>query len=89
MLYTIADQLGFPGLLNLIRYISFRAGAASATALAIGLLLGPWFIAWLRQRQGTEQGDIASIGEQLSGEPAAKRLSIVSGLERPRRGACR
>ncbi len=55
MLYTIADQLGFPGLLNLIRYISFRAGAASATALAIGLLLGPWFISWLRLRQGKGQ----------------------------------
>ena len=41
MLYLIADQLGFPGVLNLIRYISFRAGAASATALLIGLLLGP------------------------------------------------
>jgi UDP-N-acetylmuramoyl-tripeptide--D-alanyl-D-alanine ligase len=35
MLYVIAEQLGFPGILNLIRYISFRAGAASATALLI------------------------------------------------------
>jgi phospho-N-acetylmuramoyl-pentapeptide-transferase len=42
-------------LLNLIRYISFRAGAASATALAIGLLLGPWFISYLRERQGKGQ----------------------------------
>ena len=55
MLYLIAEQLGFPGLLNLIRYISFRAGAASATALAIGLLLGPWFISYLRTRQGKGQ----------------------------------
>ena len=55
MLYVIAEQLGFPGLLNLIRYISFRAGAASATALTIGLLLGPWFINWLRVRQGGGQ----------------------------------
>ncbi len=55
MLYIIADQLGFPGLLNLIRYISFRAGAASATALLIGLLLGPKFISWLRVRQGKGQ----------------------------------
>ena len=38
MLYVIAEQLGFPGILNLIRYISFRAGAASATALMIGLM---------------------------------------------------
>ena len=55
MLYIIAEQLGFPGVLNLIRYISFRAGAASATALAIGLFLGPWFISWLRERQGRGQ----------------------------------
>ena len=55
MLYIIAEQLGFPGVLNLIRYISFRAGAANATALAIGLLLGPWFISWLRERQGRGQ----------------------------------
>src|SRR5881398_3291407 len=55
MLYVIAEQLGFPHALNLIRYISFRAGAASATALLIGLLLGPKFIGWLRERQGKGQ----------------------------------
>ena len=55
MLYLIAEQLGFPGILNLIRYISFRAGAASATALLIGLVLGPWLISWLRERQGRGQ----------------------------------
>jgi phospho-N-acetylmuramoyl-pentapeptide-transferase len=63
MLYLIADQLGFPGILNLIRYISFRAGAASATALLIGLLLGPWFISFLRVRQGKGQ-PIRSDGPQ-------------------------
>jgi phospho-N-acetylmuramoyl-pentapeptide-transferase len=55
MLYLMAQQLGFPGVFNLIRYISFRAGAASATALLIGLLLGPWFISWLRTKQGKGQ----------------------------------
>jgi len=55
MLYLIGEQLGFPGLLNLIRYISFRAGAASATALLIGLMLGPWLISQLRVRQGKGQ----------------------------------
>jgi phospho-N-acetylmuramoyl-pentapeptide-transferase len=63
MLYVIAEQLGFPGVLNLIRYISFRAGAASATALIIGLLLGPWFISWLRATQGKGQ-PIRSDGPQ-------------------------
>jgi phospho-N-acetylmuramoyl-pentapeptide-transferase len=55
MLYLIAEQLGFPGVFNLIRYLSFRAGAASATALLIGLMLGPWLISWLRAKQGKGQ----------------------------------
>jgi phospho-N-acetylmuramoyl-pentapeptide-transferase len=63
MLYLIGEQLGFPGILNLIRYISFRAGAASATALLIGLLLGPKFISWLRVTQGKGQ-PIRSDGPQ-------------------------
>ena len=32
MLYWLAEWLGFPGVLNLIRYLSFRSGAAVATA---------------------------------------------------------
>jgi phospho-N-acetylmuramoyl-pentapeptide-transferase len=55
MLYLIADALGFTGALNLIRYITFRAGGAVATALLIGLLIGPRFIGWLRLRQGKGQ----------------------------------
>jgi phospho-N-acetylmuramoyl-pentapeptide-transferase len=55
MLYLIADALGFPGILNLFRYITFRAGGAVATALFIGLLIGPRFIGWLRLRQGKGQ----------------------------------
>jgi len=55
MLYLLAQHLDFPGVLNLVRYLSFRAGAASATALLIGLLLGPWFISYLRSRQGRGQ----------------------------------
>jgi phospho-N-acetylmuramoyl-pentapeptide-transferase len=55
MLYLLAEQLGFPGVLNLIRYITFRAGAAALTALFIGLIVGPSFIGWLRVRQGKGQ----------------------------------
>lgn len=37
--------------LNVTRYITFRTGVASMTALAIGLALGPWLIRRLREFQ--------------------------------------
>ncbi len=36
---------------NLIRYITFRAGAACLTAFVLSLVLGPTVIRWLRLRQ--------------------------------------
>jgi phospho-N-acetylmuramoyl-pentapeptide-transferase len=55
MLYLLAEWLGFPGALNLLRYLSFRSGAAIVTALMIGLVIGPKFILMLRMRQGKGQ----------------------------------
>jgi phospho-N-acetylmuramoyl-pentapeptide-transferase len=55
MLYWIAQNLDFPGFLNLVRYLSFRTGGAVTTSLVIGLLIGPKFIGWLRVRQGKGQ----------------------------------
>ena len=37
--------------LNVTRYITFRTAAASLTALAISLVLGPWLIRKLREFQ--------------------------------------
>jgi phospho-N-acetylmuramoyl-pentapeptide-transferase len=83
MLYVIAEQLGFPGIFNLIRYISFRAGAASATALLIGLLIGPKFISWLRLKQGKGQ-PIRTDGPQSHlakrGTPTMGGLLILISL---------
>ncbi|MEN9683082.1 MAG: hypothetical protein RLZZ427_833 [Pseudomonadota bacterium] len=55
MLYLIAHYFHFEGLANLIRYQTFRAGAALMTALVIGLVIGPRFINMLRVRQGKGQ----------------------------------
>ena len=83
MLYFIADQLGFPGGLNLIRYLSFRTGGAVATALIIGLLIGPKFIGWLRVRQGKGQ-PIRDDGPQTHlakvGTPTMGGLMILTSI---------
>ena len=52
MLYHLLPQLTpYFGALNVTRYITFRTAAASLTALAIGLVLGPWFIRKVRDFQ--------------------------------------
>ncbi|MGH6781595.1 MAG: phospho-N-acetylmuramoyl-pentapeptide-transferase, partial [Sphingomonadaceae bacterium] len=83
MLYLIAEQLDFPGVLNLIRYLTFRAGAAAITALVIGLIIGPKFIGWLRVRQGKGQ-PIRSDGPQTHlakvGTPTMGGLMILTAI---------
>ncbi|MFT8676469.1 MAG: phospho-N-acetylmuramoyl-pentapeptide-transferase [Acetobacter sp.] len=51
MLASDAIHSGHVTLLNLLRYISFRAGCACLTALGLSLLLGRPFIAQLRRIQ--------------------------------------
>jgi len=41
LLYPFRAQVS---VLNVTQYITFRTAAASVTALAIGLALGPWMI---------------------------------------------
>jgi phospho-N-acetylmuramoyl-pentapeptide-transferase len=48
LLYSMHSYLS---VLNVTRYITFRAAAASLTALAISLALGPWMIRKLREFQ--------------------------------------
>jgi phospho-N-acetylmuramoyl-pentapeptide-transferase len=83
MFLWIAQQLHFPGILNLFRYITFRAGAATATALFLGLLIGPRFIGWLRVRQGKGQ-PIRDDGPQSHlakrGTPTMGGLMILTSL---------
>jgi phospho-N-acetylmuramoyl-pentapeptide-transferase len=55
MIYHLVEWLGFPGPLNVVRYLTFRSGAAMMTALGLALLFGPAFIRWLRGQQGKGQ----------------------------------
>ncbi|MBX9643407.1 MAG: phospho-N-acetylmuramoyl-pentapeptide-transferase, partial [Novosphingobium sp.] len=83
MLYLIAQYFEFEGLANLIRYQTFRAGAALMTALVIGLIIGPRFIAMLRIRQGKGQ-PIREDGPQSHlakrGTPTMGGLMILTAL---------
>ena len=83
MFYFIAQQLDFSGALNLFRYLSFRSGGALATALLIGLIIGPRFIGWLRLRQGKGQ-PIRTDGPQTHlanrGTPTMGGLMILTSL---------
>ncbi len=83
MLYLIADYFHFEGLTNLIRYQSFRAGAALLTALTLGLIIGPKFIVMLRVRQGKGQ-PIREDGPQSHlakrGTPTMGGLMILIAL---------
>ena len=83
MLYLIAEWLGFEGLLNLVRYQTFRFGAALMTALVFGLIIGPRFINMLRVRQGKGQ-PIREDGPQSHlakrGTPTMGGLMILVSL---------
>ena len=83
MLYLIAEWLNYEGLLNLVRYQTFRAGATLMTALVIGLIIGPRFIDMLRVRQGKGQ-PIREDGPQSHlakrGTPTMGGLMILVSL---------
>src|SRR3954468_21877243 len=83
MFLLIAEHLGFPGALNLFRYSTVRTGGGAATALLIGLLIGPRFIGWLRVRQGKGQpirddGPLSHLAKR--GTPTMGGLMILTSL---------
>src|SRR5690349_23581444 len=56
MLYGLARPFASQFILfNLLRYITFRSGAACLTALVVSFILGPPVIRWLRSVQGQGQ----------------------------------
>ena len=83
MLYLLAEWMEFEGITNLIRYQTFRSGAALMTALVIGLIIGPKFISMLRVRQGKGQ-PIREDGPKTHlakvGTPTMGGLMILTAL---------
>ena len=51
VLYPRSTEYGWLSALNVTQYVTFRTAAASLSALAIGLALGPWMIRKLREFQ--------------------------------------
>jgi phospho-N-acetylmuramoyl-pentapeptide-transferase len=81
MLYFLLYELhGLIPVLNVTRYITFRTAAASITALAIGLLLGPWMIRKLREFQIGQviRQDGPSTHRTKAGTPTMGGLLILT-----------
>jgi len=85
MLYDLTRPLASQFILfNLLRYITFRSGAACLTALIVSFILGPPLIRWLRslQRNGQpirEDGPERHLIEK-KGTPTMGGVLILSAL---------
>ncbi|MCA0399511.1 MAG: phospho-N-acetylmuramoyl-pentapeptide-transferase [Proteobacteria bacterium] len=83
MFFWLSDFAASFSPLNLFRYITFRAGAATATALFFVLFFGPAIINLLRLKQGKgqpirEDGPEAHLLKR--GTPTMGGLMILSGV---------
>ncbi len=83
MLFWLSDFSTYFGPLNLFRYITFRAGGATVTALFFVLMFGPAIIRLLRIKQGKGQPIRADGPEShlaKRGTPTMGGLMILFGL---------
>ena len=55
MFYYLSTLTDDPGILNVLRYLTTRAGGAILTSLLFAFIIGPVFIRWLKVRQGKGQ----------------------------------
>jgi phospho-N-acetylmuramoyl-pentapeptide-transferase len=84
LLYPLRTQVG---VLNVTQYVTFRTAAASLSALAISLVLGPWMIRKLREfqigqviRQEGPQSHRAKSGTPTMGGVLILTASLVPTL---------
>jgi phospho-N-acetylmuramoyl-pentapeptide-transferase len=75
------------GVLNVFRYVNFRAMMAAVTAMLVSVWLGPRIIAWLgRQKNGEHVGDdadlakLAALRNGKGGTPSRGGILIVAAL---------
>jgi phospho-N-acetylmuramoyl-pentapeptide-transferase len=78
-------DLPLMAILNVTRYVTFRTAAASLTALAISLLLGPWMIRRLRDFQIGQviRQEGPESHRAKAGTPTMGGLLIVSSVAIP------
>jgi len=84
MLYELVNFSDQIGALNVFRYITFRTGGATMTALVFVFLFGPSIIKLMRVRQGRgqpirEDGPLSHIVKK-QGTPTMGGLMILLGL---------
>ena len=79
LLYPLSTDVS---LLNVVGYITFRTAAATLTALALSLLLGPWFIRRLRQFQIGQvvRSDGPATHKPKAGTPTMGGLLILAAV---------
>jgi phospho-N-acetylmuramoyl-pentapeptide-transferase len=79
LLYALHDRVS---VLNVARYITFRTAAASLTALALSLLLGPWLIQRLRAFQIGQvvRSDGPATHKPKAGTPTMGGLLILTAV---------
>jgi phospho-N-acetylmuramoyl-pentapeptide-transferase len=83
MLYHLLYPLHeYFSVLNVFRYITFRAAYATVTALLISFVIGPWFIRLLQKRQVSEpiREDGPKTHEVKRGTPTMGGLLILSSI---------
>jgi phospho-N-acetylmuramoyl-pentapeptide-transferase len=78
LLYPLASEFGA---FNVVRYITFRAGAAALTALFLAFVVGPPLIrALARLRAGQPIKEIGPAHEHKAGTPTMGGLLVLLGL---------
>jgi phospho-N-acetylmuramoyl-pentapeptide-transferase len=84
MLQFLADWRESIPLLNLLKYLTFRTGMATATGFIIAVAMGSRFINWMRSKQGKGQpirkDGIERHVLEKAGTPTMGGLMILAGV---------